>query len=77
MKVGVFEGSDPVSNVETVTFENTSRDMNEWKRSVRLTLQSRSFDSKKEYWLILRDAETGVEAGRFDLTIDLAFDNDF
>lgn len=77
LKVGVFEGSDPVSNVETVTFQNTSRDMNEWKRSVRLTLQSRSFDSKNEYWLILRDAETGVEAGRYDLTIDLAFNNDF
>lgn len=77
LKVGVYEGDTPVTNVETVTFDNISRDMNEWKRSVRLTLQSRSFNSANEYRLILRDAETGVEAGRYNLTIDLAFNNDF
>jgi hypothetical protein len=66
-----------VTNVETVTFDNTSRDMNEWKRTIRLTLQSGPFDSSNEYRLILRDAETGVEAGRYDVTIDLAFFNDF
>jgi len=27
--------------------------------------------------LILRDIETGVEEARFDITIDLAFTNDF
>ena len=77
LKIGVYEGNDPVTNVETVTFDNTSRDMNEWKRVVRLTLQSRPFSTANEYRLILRDAETGVEAGRYNLTIDLAFNNDF
>ena len=32
---------------------------------------------KKTFQLVLRDAETGVEEARFDVTIDLAFTNDF
>ena len=77
LKVGVYDGEDPVSNVETVSFDNTSSDMNEWKKQIRLTLQARPFDSRMGYCLILREADTGVEAGRYDITIDLAFTNDF
>jgi hypothetical protein len=51
--------------------------MNQWKKTVSLTLEGRRFDSKKVFQLILRDAETGVEEARFDVTIDLAFTNDF
>jgi len=32
---------------------------------------------QKRFQLILRDTETGVEEARFDITIDLAFTNDF
>ena len=77
LKVGIYDGSDPVTNVETVTFDSASDDMNQWKKSVSLTLEGRRFDSKKTFQLILRDTETGVEEARFDVTIDLAFTNDF
>ena len=77
LKVGIYDGDDPVTNVESMTFDNSSSDMNQWKKSISLTLEGRHFNSKKTYHLILRDAETGVEEARFDLTIDLAFTNDF
>ena len=77
LKVGIYDGEEPVTNVETVTFDSTSSDMNQWKKTVSLTLEGRRFDSKKIFQLILRDAETGVEEARFDVTIDLAFVNDF
>jgi uncharacterized protein (TIGR02687 family) len=77
LKVGIYDGDDPVTNVETVTCDSTSGDMNQWKKTVSLTLEGRRFDSKKVLQLILRDAETGVEEARFDVTIDLAFINVF
>jgi uncharacterized protein (TIGR02687 family) len=77
LKVAIYDGDDPVTNVETPTFDSTATDMNQWKKSVGLTLEGRRFDSKKIYQLILRDAETGVEEARFDVGIDLAFMNDF
>jgi uncharacterized protein (TIGR02687 family) len=77
LKVAIYDGDDPVTNVETLTFASTSPDMNEWKKTLALTLEGRRFDSKTVYQLILRDAETGVEEARFDVTIDLAFINDF
>jgi len=66
-----------VTNVETLSFESESSDMNEWRQEVWLTLASQRFDKKKSYHLIVRNAETGVEEARMDVTIDLAFDNDF
>ena len=77
LKVGIYDGDDPVTNVDSMTFDNSSSDMNQWKKSISLTLEGRHFNSKKIYQLILRDAETGVEEARFDVTIDLAFTNDF
>lgn len=76
LKVGIYDGDDPVTNVETLTFDSPSSDMNQRKKAVSLTLEGRRFDSKKLFALILRDAETGVEEARFDVIIDLAFVND-
>jgi hypothetical protein len=77
LKVAIYDGEEPVTNVETLTFESTSSDMNHWRKTVSLTLEGRAFDSKRVYQLLLRDAETGVEEARFDVTIDLLFANDF
>ncbi|MBP8289828.1 MAG: BREX-1 system phosphatase PglZ type A, partial [Chromatiaceae bacterium] len=77
LKVGIYDGDEAVTNVETLTFDSTSADMNQWKKTLSLTLEGRRFDSKKLFQLILRDAETGVEEARFDVIIDLAFTNDF
>lgn len=77
LKAAIYDGAAPVTTVETLTFDSTSPDMNQWKKPLSLTLEGRRFDSKKVYHLILRDAETGVEEARYDVTIDLAFSNDF
>jgi hypothetical protein len=42
-----------------------------------LSLQGKTYNNKKLYHLILRNAETGVEEQRIEVTIDLAFSNDF
>ena len=77
LKIALYDGEEPLTNLETLTFDSTAKDMNHWKKTVSLTLEGRRFDSKRVYQLILRDAETGVEEARFDVTIDLLFDNDF
>ena len=77
VQVAVYEDSEPITNVETITFDNSSTNMNEWRKEIWLVLASRSFTKTKKYQLIIRNAETGVEETRMDVTINLAFENDF
>lgn len=69
--------SELISNEETVTFDSRSSSMDKRKKSVKLTVKGGSYDSKKEYFLVLRDAETLIEYERIPLFIDLAFTKDF
>lgn len=77
LKVAVYEGNDPVTNTEAVTFESSSDKIEERKKSVTLVLQDRQYDKKRRYRLVLRDAETGVEQEGMDIIIDRAFTDDF
>ncbi len=77
LKVAIFEGDQPVTDIETVTFESTSGNMDDRKRTIRLVLQNRSYDKRTAYRLVLRDAETGVEQASVDVVIDRAFTDDF
>jgi len=77
LKVAVCDGSDPVTNIESVSFESASESMAERKKDVTLVLEAREYDKKKTYRLVLRDAETGVEKESVDVTIDRAFSDDF
>jgi uncharacterized protein (TIGR02687 family) len=77
VKIAIFEDGEPITNTETVTFDNTSSDMNEWRKETWLTLASRTFSPNSQYQLILRNAETGIEESRMDVTISLAIENDF
>jgi uncharacterized protein (TIGR02687 family) len=77
LKVAVYEGKEPVTNIEKVTFDSTSDNMDERKKQVTLVLQDRKFDKKTKYRLVLRDANTGVERQAVDVTIDRAFTDDF
>jgi hypothetical protein len=77
LKIGVFDGPEPVTNVETVTFDSTSPNMEERRKWVTLTLTERQYDKKKPYRLVLRDADTGIEQQSVDVTIDKAFTDDF
>jgi hypothetical protein len=66
-----------VTNIEAVTFDSASGNMDERKKWVPLVLKDRLYDKKKAYRLVLRDAETDVEHQSVDVTIDKAFSDDF
>ncbi len=77
LKVAVYEGVEPVTNVETVTFESASGNMDERKKWVQLVLKDRHYDKKTTYRLVLRDAESGVECESVDVVIDRGLRDDF
>ena len=77
LRVAVYEGAEPVTNVETVTFDSTSANIDERKKWVQLVLKDRQYDKRTSYRLVLRDAETDVEHQSVDVTIDKAFSDDF
>ena len=77
LQVALYKGDDIISSIETVTFDSQSTDMNDRSKWISLSLQSKEYSNKEMYYLILRNTETGVEEQRIDVTIDLAFSNDF
>lgn len=76
LQVAVYDGDAPVTNVETITFDSASDDMNERTKSVFLVLKSQPYDKKKSYALVLRNATDNIEQQRIEVTIDLAFNNE-
>lgn len=77
LKVAIFQGHEPVSNIEKVTFDSTSESMDERTKQVVLVLEDRQYDKKTKYRLVLRDAETDIEQSTVDVIIDRAFSDDF
>ena len=77
LKIAVYEGEEPVTNTESMTFESNSDKMEDRKKWVFLVLQDRVYDKKTPYRLILRDAETGIEQQGVPVIIDRAFTDDF
>jgi len=76
LKVSLRDKNDLISNEETVTFDSSSSSMDERQKSVKLTLQSGSYDNKKEYYLVMRNTDD-TEYDRLPIIIDIAFANDF
>ncbi|MCD6185955.1 MAG: BREX-1 system phosphatase PglZ type A, partial [Deltaproteobacteria bacterium] len=76
LKVSLRDGSDLISNEETVTFDNSSSSMNERQKSVKLILKTGSYDNKKEYYLVMRNMDD-TEYNSLSMIIDIAFANDF
>lgn len=77
LKVAVYEGDQPVTSIEKLTFESTSDSMEDRQKTVTLTLKDGQYDKRKSYRLILRDAGTGVEQESVDVMIDRAIADDF
>lgn len=77
LQVAIYDGETPVSNAESITFDSASADMEGRMKSVLLALKAQNYDRKKAYHLVLRNVEDGIEQQRADITIDLAFGNDF
>jgi uncharacterized protein (TIGR02687 family) len=77
LRVAVYEGAEPVTNVETIAFDNASGNMDERKKWVQLVLKDRQYDKRTLYRLVLRDAATDVEHQSAEVTIDRAYGDDF
>jgi hypothetical protein len=77
LKIAVYEGEEPVTNIESLTFESGSDKMEDRKKWVSLVLQDRVYNKKTPYRLVLRDAETGIEQQSVPVIIDRAFTDDF
>ena len=75
--VSLRDGESLISDEQTLTFDSASQLLDERKRSVFLTILSGSYDVRKRYDLVMRDAVTKVEVLRHQVNIDLAFGNDF
>ena len=77
LKVAVYEGDDPVTSIESLTFDSSSDNIDERQKSVILTLQDRQYDNHTRYRLVLRDAGTGIEEQSVDVPLDRAITDDF
>ena len=77
LKIAVYEGDEPVTTIEAVTFDSTSSNLDERQKSVILTLRDRPYDKRTPYRLVLRDAESGIEQASLGIIIDRAITDDF
>jgi hypothetical protein len=76
LKISLRDGNELISAEETITFDSESSSMDERKKSVKLRLQARVYDNKKEYDLVIRNSDD-TEYDRIPLLIDIAFIDDF
>ena len=77
LRAAVYEGSTPVTSIETVTLDSSSGNIDERKKSIRLELRTGHFDKATPYRLVLRDAESEAEVQSVPVVIDRSFDDDF
>jgi nitrogen regulatory protein PII len=77
LKVAVYDGDTPVTDIAAVTLDSESGSIDERTREVTLTLEDRTFDKRRPYRLVLRDTETDIELADTRVTIDRAFTDDF
>ncbi len=77
LKIAIYEGTEAVTNIETITFDSTSETMDERKKSLTLILRDHQYNKKTTYQLILRDVETEIEHQNIPIIIDRAFSDDF
>jgi hypothetical protein len=77
LKLAVYEGEEPVTDIQAVKFDSGSGNLDERKKWVNLVLKEREYDKKTPYRLVLREAETGIEQQSVEVIIDRAFTDDF
>ena len=77
VKIAIYDDAEPISNMETVTFDSTSTELAQREKTVKLTLRSKDYDKKKKYKLSLRDVASDYEVTQFDVQISLAIFDDF
>lgn len=77
VKVAIYEGNQPVTAIETLTFDSTSDNIGDRTKAALLTLGSGPFDKTTPYRLVLRDTETDAEVLAVPVIIDRSFEDDF
>ena len=77
LRVAVYEGEEPVTDIQAVIFESSAGNLDERKKWVSLVLKERRYNKETPYRLVLRDAETGIEQQSLEVIIDRAFNDDF
>ena len=77
LRAAVYDGADAVTSVETITFDSTSKNIEERKKSLRFELRTGTYDKTKPYRLVLRDADSDAEVQSVQVVIDRSFDDDF
>jgi uncharacterized protein (TIGR02687 family) len=76
LKVSLRDGEKLISNEQTLTFDSTSENVDDRKRTAFLRIISGDYESGKEYFLVVRD-EDNIEHTRSSIKIDISFGNDF
>jgi uncharacterized protein (TIGR02687 family) len=71
------DGDKAISDVQSITFDSTSKLLDERKKSIFLTVLAGAHDPHKSYDLVMRDAVSNIEVLRMPIKVDLAFGNDF
>lgn len=77
LRAAVYDGSQAVTSIDTVTLDSASGSIDERKKSILLELRTGDYDKTKPYRLVLRDAETDAEMLSVPVVIDRSFSNDF
>ena len=77
VNVSLRDGSELISNEVLITFDSQSSLMDERKKAVKIMVQAGQYDKRREYALVLREADTQAEYMRISIIIDLAFTSDF
>ena len=77
LRVAVYDGEEPVTDIQSVKFERSSGNLDDRKKWVSLVLKERQYNKKTPFRLVLRDAETGIEQQSVEVIIDRAFTDDF
>ena len=77
LRAAVYDGSQAVTSVDTVTLDSASSSIDERRRSILLELRTGDYDKTRPYRLVLRDAETDAEVQSVPVVIERSFSDDF
>ena len=77
LRAVIYHSADPVTSVETITFDSTSDSIEDRKKSIKLELRTGTYDKTLPYRLVLRDVESDAEVLSVPVVIDRNFDDDF
>lgn len=66
-----------ISNEEILLGDKTSESPKDRNMAIRFILKSMDYDKNKDYYLIIKDEQTGIEYDRIPFTINLGIVSDF